>query len=248
MIVEHGGAFHAYLDRKSLVSVQIASNLIYEEITRLPYNSTHIVATQLTPNKVKEYAHMKVVTPAWVVESVHQQMLLPWRNYILRVKEIQRIDAPAVLSKGGPGEQRTLAAGIQAHHDLASDGALPSLIKQGDPSGSSSRSNAHIQASSSIFDSTEVGDDGEDTKDAGDILSLPIDVPSYAPNPSNVHAARLMQDPKWRAENTSVGKEFVATYFRRSRLHYLSMPSTFGIICHPQDLCRHLEIRTQDPG
>ena len=49
------------------------------------------------------------------------------------------------------------------------------------------------------------------------------DRPSYAPRPSNLHAARLMQDPTWRLENTSAGGfSFVEGYFRQSRLHYLA--------------------------
>jgi DNA repair protein REV1 len=53
--------------------------------------------------------------------------------------------------------------------------------------------------------------------------ALDQDGPSYAPSSSNLHAVRLMQDPKWRLENTSAGGvSFVEGYFRHSRLHYLS--------------------------
>ncbi|CDZ97273.1 Translesion DNA polymerase-REV1 deoxycytidyl transferase [Phaffia rhodozyma] len=61
MFLSHGGEYHAYLDKKSLV--------------------THIVATNLTPAKIKEFQHRKVVTPSWIVESTQAGKLLPWSNY-----------------------------------------------------------------------------------------------------------------------------------------------------------------------
>ncbi|KAF9519523.1 hypothetical protein BS47DRAFT_1358126 [Hydnum rufescens UP504] len=167
MILEHGGIF-------TLIWIE---NLC-----------THIVATQLTPNKVKEYAQMKVVTPAWIVESVQQQALLPWRNYILRLAW-----RAANSSRRIPNTARPAISWDPA-----------SMIQQGEPSRSSEGPTDHSRTPSKSPDDPKV-DDG-DKGPEGETSSRSTRIPSYAPNPSNVHAARLMQDPKWRIENTSIGK------------------------------------------
>ena len=79
MVIEHGGEFHAYLDRKSLVyAPQLQSQL------GLTLRRTHIITSSLTPAKIAEFQRMKIVTPEWLVESVKATKLLPWRNYIFR--------------------------------------------------------------------------------------------------------------------------------------------------------------------
>ena len=67
MNVQHGGIFHPYLDKKSLV--------------------THIITCSLTPAKIREFKHMKVVRPEWLVESIKAGTLLPWQDYIFRPGE-----------------------------------------------------------------------------------------------------------------------------------------------------------------
>ncbi|KAF9066498.1 hypothetical protein BDP27DRAFT_1384323 [Rhodocollybia butyracea] len=62
LIVRHGGVFQPYLDKKTIV--------------------THIVTNSLTPAKIAEWKHMKVVRPEWLVDSVDRDVLLPWSDYI----------------------------------------------------------------------------------------------------------------------------------------------------------------------
>ncbi|KAJ3904659.1 hypothetical protein F5879DRAFT_801264 [Lentinula edodes] len=62
LIVHNGGVFQPYLDKKSIV--------------------THIVTNALTPAKIAEWKHMKVVRPEWLVDSADRGVLLPWREYI----------------------------------------------------------------------------------------------------------------------------------------------------------------------
>ncbi|KAG8890128.1 deoxycytidyl transferase [Tulasnella sp. 332] len=66
MLMAHGGVFQAYLDKKSIV--------------------THIVASQLTPAKIIEYqkGKMKVVTPEWIVKSVEAGTRLRWQDFALK--------------------------------------------------------------------------------------------------------------------------------------------------------------------
>ncbi|EAU81859.1 REV1 [Coprinopsis cinerea okayama7 len=62
LIIQHGGVFQPYLDKKSIV--------------------THIITCSLTPAKMREFKHMKVVRPEWLVESAKAGGLLPWRDFI----------------------------------------------------------------------------------------------------------------------------------------------------------------------
>ncbi|GAA5943146.1 deoxycytidyl transferase [Sporobolomyces koalae] len=62
-LVRHGGVYVPYLDRKALV--------------------THILATNLTPTKRKEFASYKVATPDWIVESAKAGKLFDWRLFSL---------------------------------------------------------------------------------------------------------------------------------------------------------------------
>ncbi|KAJ4482400.1 hypothetical protein J3R30DRAFT_2167635 [Lentinula aciculospora] len=62
LIVQNGGIFQPYLDKKTLV--------------------THIVTNALTPAKIAEWKHMKVVRPEWLVDSANRGVLLSWREYI----------------------------------------------------------------------------------------------------------------------------------------------------------------------
>ncbi|KAK1222899.1 deoxycytidyl transferase [Marasmius sp. AFHP31] len=82
LIVRYGGAFHAYLDKKSLV--------------------THIITSSITPAKVREFKNMKVVRPEWLVESVKQGVLLPWQDYIFRPNQ------RAETARGKQSLQQTL--------------------------------------------------------------------------------------------------------------------------------------------
>jgi DNA repair protein REV1 len=61
LIVSHGGGFLQYLDGKTAV--------------------THVIASGLTPKKKVEFARYRIVTPAWVVESVKAGKLLPWDRF-----------------------------------------------------------------------------------------------------------------------------------------------------------------------
>jgi DNA repair protein REV1 len=63
MIVSHGGGYLQYLGGKT--------------------NATHIIASNLTPSKRKEFEKYRIVKPAWVVDSVQAGKLLPWSDYKL---------------------------------------------------------------------------------------------------------------------------------------------------------------------
>ncbi|KZO95126.1 DNA repair protein [Calocera viscosa TUFC12733] len=89
MITQHGGTYHAYLDKKGLV--------------------THVVASNLTPAKVLDFKHMKIVTPDWITKSVEAGRLLSWRDFILHTGEMDRMDE----AQGIRTAQKNLLEGFQ---------------------------------------------------------------------------------------------------------------------------------------
>ncbi|KAI8576142.1 hypothetical protein K450DRAFT_258213 [Umbelopsis ramanniana AG] len=62
IITTHGGDFQHYLSKSKI---------------------THIVASNLTNAKIKEFSAYKVVLPEWIMDSVEAKVLLPWQNYRL---------------------------------------------------------------------------------------------------------------------------------------------------------------------
>ncbi|KAH8833580.1 hypothetical protein DL96DRAFT_1456120 [Flagelloscypha sp. PMI_526] len=93
MILENGGVYMPYLHRKTEV--------------------THVIATNLTPAKVKEYQNLKVVLPQWIVQCVTEGKLLPWQRFMYR-HPIQQ--GPSLLThnfsstKFGPPSQNSDAS------------------------------------------------------------------------------------------------------------------------------------------
>lgn len=63
LLVLHGAAYIKYLDYKTMV--------------------THIVASTLPPKKADEWRRLRVVRPAWVVDSIAAGRMLPWSDYRL---------------------------------------------------------------------------------------------------------------------------------------------------------------------
>lgn len=228
LIVEHGGVFHAYLDRKTLV--------------------THIITCSLTPAKIKEFKHMKVVRPEWLVESAKAGTLLTWQQFIFRPGE--RLES----SQGHKSAQTSLLSGFTrtAQSILDQRAAKP-------PAGSSILASARNLAAGpskpSAHPSTSAS--GEDAEAGPSTPSPPHtppqspSQPTAAPSPSkcsprahystdpatlteartipgysafksNAHAQRAMADPAWRAAHTAVAPDFIEGFYKNSRLHHLS--------------------------
>ncbi|PPQ77576.1 hypothetical protein CVT25_011368 [Psilocybe cyanescens] len=187
LIVQHGGIFQAYLTKKSLV--------------------THIVTCSLTPAKIREFKNMKVVHPKWLVESVENRRLLPWKDYMYVHEE--RIE----ITQGGRSNQRTL---VQASKTSTSS----KLLLEAPSTNNSSASNLPISVSLNIkgqsptLDSLCVTDPGNKADT--------VRVPDYAADKSNPNAQRAMANPEWRKAHTSVSSDFIDGYYKNSRLHHLS--------------------------
>lgn len=109
----HGGTYIPYLDRKGMMYV-----LRYPELDpeTKSMDSTHIIASNLTPSKFREFSKYKVVTPAWITDSVEKGTLLEWRAYKL-------------VPKGG-GEEQGMRGGMGRFLARASQAAEPKRVEK----------------------------------------------------------------------------------------------------------------------
>ena len=200
MIVDYGGVYHAYIDKKTLVCVmQFSLHIHFPEM--ITAYSTHIITCSLTPAKVREFKHMKVVRPEWLVQSVEAGVLLPWQDFIFvtggRVESAQGRLAQISLKDFAASKQSTdIAQGVGlARQNPPCPDKIPSTPLPRPPS----------------------------PQTLSPVLSPPVPtVPKYAEHKSNLAAQRAMADPTWRAEHTSMAPGFIAGYYANSRLHHLS--------------------------
>ncbi|KAG1865330.1 hypothetical protein F4604DRAFT_998681 [Suillus subluteus] len=195
LIVTHGGVFQPYLDKKSLV--------------------THIVTCSLTAAKIKDWKHMKIVRPDWLVDSATAGTLIPWRNYIFkpgaRVDQSQGTHTPqSYLSMDSRTAEHT---GMRKHEQLSTN-QVPSTPASGEAGTAAPEAGDPASSASYSPRPLYVTDPGT-YKDAAR-------VPGYAAHTSNPLAERVMANPEWRAAHTSVAPDFVEGFYKHSRLHYLS--------------------------
>lgn len=196
LIVTHGGVFQPYLDKKSLV--------------------THIITCSLTAAKIKDWKHMKIVRPDWLVDSAAAGTLIPWRNYIFkpgdRVEQSQGAHTPQSYLSTDP--HTAVLSGMRRHEQPLSTNQVPTTPdsgtagtaapEAGDPASSACHSPRPLYVT-----------DPATYKDAAR-------VPGYAAHTSNPLAERVMANPEWRAAHTSVAPDFIEGFYKHSRLHYLS--------------------------
>jgi DNA repair protein REV1 len=201
LIVKHGGVYHAYIDKKTLVCVMQFSSHDDCHLMIITH-STHIITCSLTPAKVREFKHMKVVRPEWLVRSVEAGVLLPWQDFIFvaggRVESAQGRLAQMSLrdfSTSRPPGITTEETGLSKTNPPLSD----------------ETHSTPLTLSSSPR--------------APSIAQPPLipPVPKYAEHESNPAAERAMADPAWRAAHTSMAPGFVAGFYAHSRLHHLSL-------------------------
>lgn len=191
----------------------------------------------LTPAKIREFKHMKVVWPSWLVESAQAGVLLPWNDFIF--KQDERLeDAQGVRAAQKSLFDRFATQTAQQASGLSDrkDGPIPVSL-----SGSSTRSNdADLSDTSMAVDpptpprtpakpkttskpTTPSSSSKRPLYRAGpDTSDQASPVPGYAEAGSNKAAERAMADPAWRAAHTSVSRDFIEGYYRNSRLHHLS--------------------------
>ncbi|KAG8217171.1 hypothetical protein J3R82DRAFT_5252 [Butyriboletus roseoflavus] len=189
LLLQHGGVFQPYLDKKSIV--------------------THVVTCSLTAAKVKEFKHMKVVRPEWLLDSVAAGSLLPWTNYIFR-----------------PGDRSEQSQGSQIGQATLQLRAAQSTSRAFTPqAGQSSSSGADAEEEADQEVSMEPGSEWAPrplyVTDPGNEEDA-ARVPEYAARRSNEMAERVMANPQWKAAHTSIAPDFIEGFYKNSRLHHLS--------------------------
>lgn len=169
---------------------------------------THIVTCSLTPAKIREFKHMKVVRPEWLVESANIGYLLPWKNYIYVHNERIENTQGAKSSQISLFEKRSeSAAALSTESNQIGAASVPypskalSAVLQ-------SRKQEHVQDPLYTTDPRTKADAAR--------------VPGYAAFESNPNAQRAMAKPDWRKSHTSASSDFVEGYYKNSRLHHLS--------------------------
>lgn len=167
----------------------------------------------LTAAKVKEFKHMKVVRPEWLLDSVAAGSLLPWTNYIFR-----------------PGDRSEQSQGSQiGQATLQLQAAQLTPVASTAKAGGSNSGGAGAEGVAGP--SKEVRLDGESS--GSECAPRPVyttdpaaedaaRVPEYAANRSNEIAERVMANPQWRAAHTSIAPDFIEDFYKNSRLHHLS--------------------------
>ncbi|KIM49579.1 hypothetical protein M413DRAFT_15584 [Hebeloma cylindrosporum] len=190
LIVQHGGIFQPYLDKKALV--------------------THIITCSLTPAKIREFKHMKVVRPEWLVESVEKGCLLPWRNYIYVHEE--RIEQ----TQGAKSNQVTL---VDRNRDVASSSS--GILNQAHGTSLANKPSSTKPTLNLLLGKKLPPADPLYTSDPKTKAEA-ARVPGYAVDQSNPNAQRAMANPEWRKANTSISSGFIEGYYKNSRLHHLA--------------------------
>lgn len=168
----------------------------------------------LTAAKVKEFKHLKVVRPEWLLDSVASGSLLPWTNYIFRpgdrseqsqgsqigqaTLQLQAAQPTSVTSTPQAGQSNSGGAGGEG-------GAGPSKQVRSEPEPSGSEW---------VLRPLYLTDPGTEEDAAR--------VPEYAARRSNEMAERVMANPQWRAAHTSIAPDFIEGFYKNSRLHHLS--------------------------
>ncbi|KAL8279058.1 hypothetical protein RQP46_008516 [Phenoliferia psychrophenolica] len=234
-LIKHGGVYCPYLDRKSLV--------------------THIIATNLTPSKRKEFASYKVALPTWLTDSATAGKLLPWHRYsIFAAPVLDRHSAVAVGEEGsGKATQQSLfgmglggGGGGKAPPPPPApprpkpiDETMESLSERGirlaQLALAASKPAPIASSSSHDFFAPRTGPSrlpSSPTK--GKSTAIPPTTTDSPDKPSAAYASylpskgpserttALLKDPEWLSKNTSASENFLQGYFQQSRLHQIS--------------------------
>ncbi|CCM04532.1 uncharacterized protein FIBRA_06713 [Fibroporia radiculosa] len=211
LIIQHGGIYHAYLDKKSLV--------------------THILTCSLTPAKIREFKHMKVVRPEWLVESARAGHLLPWQDFIFRPGERTEQSQGKRI-----GQQSLFDKFVSQARVRPSEAKAPPVATQRAPSNVQDDDDS-VEGPPTVplyGRSPSITPPQTPTKERQPHISKPLfttdpttpehasRVVGYAAHTSNPIAERAMANPAWRAAHTSAAPDFIEGYYKNSRLHHLS--------------------------
>lgn len=205
MIVLHGGVYTPYLDQKTI--------------------ATHIIASRLTPSKRIQFKDYKVVTAAWLLDSIRDQKIKDWRAYredgsVMRSTDAfpgtqiaqPKLSFGATASKAIINKINDTKNASDNHASPKRSSVLTTPVKQSPkrlpPPTSDPISLIHVEGNAAA----------EAVGRQPDYITE-----NWYPSKSNAKAAELMRDEQWRLNETAVNTtEFLEKYYRESRLHWLS--------------------------
>ncbi|GAA97632.1 hypothetical protein E5Q_04310 [Mixia osmundae IAM 14324] len=205
----HGGTYVPYLDRKSLV--------------------THILASNLTPSKRVEFKDYKVAKPSWIVESIKAGKRLDWRDYRLG-------DAPAETDMRPSGSQiaatqsykipqQNLLAMMKAQPAIKTPPIEPCVIPSVADKATSRQAYSGTRSGTTVKDRQQTRISSPSKADA---LSTDPQERQRAAEwqqanaPKSGYSGDLYQNEKWMAEHSARAADFIPGYYEKSRLHHLS--------------------------
>ncbi|CAE6504506.1 unnamed protein product [Rhizoctonia solani] len=216
LIIQHGGQFHAYLDRKEMV--------------------THIITSNITPAKALEFKNMKVVRPEWLLDSITANKLLPWADYRWSENHQPSSPIPYATPRAPMLTPSICPSGDSLKHGNIFATTFDSPLKR--QCNNVNESLHPLQPSLPSQGGTRKPSPAPQTTDSGASISLPSEqvrvsalAPAsagssrgqYAIHAANPDAERLMESAGWREAHTSAsGEAFIQGYYRHSRLHHLS--------------------------
>lgn len=227
----------AYLDKKSLI--------------------THYVASNLTKSKLDEFRSIKykVATPNWLTDSIAAKRLLDWNRYSLyavsseptqsRFLDDERLgNSNGQQSLFGMGIGKGVASGTELKDMkgkkkavLADSEDMESLGERGIRLAESIRATVAPKppANTTFFAPklpTKTTNPSRPTSPSkvpkasnifNDFDHDPNAPHPYLPTVVSNRSDAVFSDPKWLAENTSQNPTFLANYFAQSRLSHLSL-------------------------
>lgn len=214
----------AYLDKKSL--------------------ATHVVATNITPAKRREYEGLKVVTPSWIEVSVNARRLLRWQDFKLPegAEESVRIgagDEEAIptgslapqlkldkfVGKGWKGKGKEVVREGGAPNSVEvnrrpkdSTESMDALSELGIRLTEAAKSSSKTSPSS-FFPSRSTSANNSPTKPH---VPLATTSTSHYPTKRSEKSSALMNDPDWLSKHTALSPDFLPGYIAKSRLGHLS--------------------------
>ncbi|KAG8758172.1 deoxycytidyl transferase [Ceratobasidium sp. 423] len=214
LILQHGGQFHAYLDRKEMV--------------------THVVTSNITPAKAMEFKNMKVVRPEWLLDSIAANKLLPWTDYrwsenhyssppVQNATPRTPMPTSSIRPLGSSFRHANTPATLdsplkrQPNNPGESLPPLQPTLLSGDTAKEPSQVPRMVDPESSNVSSDHAGTSDLAQASAGSSRT------QYAIHAANPDAERLMESAEWRGAHTSAsGEAFIQGYYQHSRLHHLS--------------------------
>jgi DNA repair protein REV1 len=186
----------------------------------------------LTPSKRIAFKEYKVVTPAWIMDSIRLRKVQDWRNY-REDQVLARSSDMGVAPDGTQIAQPRLAfakpavvRGIGASSSFDSiDAPPPGAPKAASPEkvGPSSRSPRRLPPPTSDPISVLHVEGAQQAAAGPSGPQPPWVAQGWYNTKSNERSANLLKDEAWRLNETAVNTtEFLDKYYRESRLHWLS--------------------------